>query len=222
MPKIALIQHRPWLLASLVGAIAYYALRTGGMDDMALVAMKGSAVGFLAVYAWNRGGHDDAKILTLMLALAALGDVAIEFSLTWGGAAFFAAHLAAMSLYLKHLRENPSTSQKSAAVALLVLAPAVSWLVSGDLAIASYGLALGGMAATAWMSRFSRYRVGLGAIMFVVSDWLIFYNVGQAEPSSLAAALIWPLYYFGQFLIATGVIQTFYTDQGTTEQPQAN
>ena len=63
------------------------------------------------------------------------------------------------------------------------------------------------MAATAWLSRFGRYRVGTGAVLFVVSDWLIFSRMGAIDLAPLPDLLIWPLYYFGQFLIATGVVQ---------------
>lgn len=208
MPKRALIEHRPWLLAAIVGALAYYVFRTAITDEMTIIALKGSGVGFLAVYAWQRADADDGRLLALVMALAALGDMAIELSLMWGGAAFFASHLAAMALYLRNRRQNPAGSQKGAAFALFVLAPLVSWIVSGDVSIAIYGLALGGMAATAWMSRFSRYRVGLGAVMFIISDWLIFANFGMQSPSPLGSALIWPLYFVGQFLIATAVVQT--------------
>lgn len=62
------------------------------------------------------------------------------------------------------------------------------------------------MTAAAWTSTFSRYRVGLGAVMFAVSDLLIFARVGPLANSATPGLLIWPLYYFGQFLICTGVI----------------
>ena len=208
MPKRALIEQRPWLLAGIVGAIAYFFLRSGDVDDLPIILLKGSGVAFLAVYAWHRSPLADAKLLALVMALSALGDMVIEFDIVWGGAAFFASHLAAMSLYLRNLRHETNASQKGAAVALLFLAPLVTWLISKDLSLASYGLALGGMAATAWMSKFSRYRVGLGAILFIVSDWLIFLNVGNIEANSITSMLIWPLYFSGQLLIATGVIQT--------------
>ena len=74
--------------------------------------------------------------------------------------------------------------------------------------MAVYALALGGMAAAAWSSSFPRYRVGLGAVLFVVSDLLIFARLGPLESSAIPGLLIWPLYYFGQFLICTGVIST--------------
>ena len=62
------------------------------------------------------------------------------------------------------------------------------------------------MAGAAWTSSFSRYRVGIGAVLFVISDLLIFARMGVLAQSPLPDLLIWPLYYFGQFLIATGVV----------------
>ena len=64
------------------------------------------------------------------------------------------------------------------------------------------------MASTAWMSHFPRYRVGIGAVLFVVSDWLIFSRMGPFDLGVLPHYLIWPLYFAGQFMIATGVVQT--------------
>ena len=62
------------------------------------------------------------------------------------------------------------------------------------------------MAAAAWSSAFPRYRVGLGAVLFVVSDLLIFARMGPLSASPLPDMLIWPLYYLGQFLICTGAV----------------
>ena len=58
------------------------------------------------------------------------------------------------------------------------------------------------------MSRFPRYRVGLGAVLFIISDWLIFSRFGAFDLAPLPDALIWPTYYAAQFMIATGVVQT--------------
>ena len=72
--------------------------------------------------------------------------------------------------------------------------------------VALYALALGGMAAAAWSSAFPRYRVGLGAILFLASDLLIFSRMGPLSASPLPDLLIWPLYYAGQCLICLGVV----------------
>lgn len=207
MPKRALVEHRPWLLASLAAGVAFYFLRDNPVPGVQLALLKGAGVAFLAAYAVHRGTGRDALILGLVMALSAIGDMAIEFSMEAGGAAFFASHLAAITLYLRNPRHHATGSQKALAVTLLLGAPAISWLLSQNLGVTLYGLALGGMASTAWMSRFPRYRVGLGAVMFVVSDWLIFSRLGPVDLGNIPDLLIWPLYFIGQFLIATGVTQ---------------
>jgi uncharacterized membrane protein YhhN len=68
-------------------------------------------------------------------------------------------------------------------------------------------MVLGAMAATAWVSHFPRHWVGLGAVLFAVSDLLIFARTGPLAGSMLPQVLIWPLYFGGQVLIATGVVR---------------
>ena len=207
MPKRALAEHRPWLLASITAGIAFYFLRDNPVPGVQLALLKGAGVAFLAAYAVHRGSGKDALALGLVLALSAIGDVVIEFSMEAGGAAFFTSHLAAITLYLRNPRHHTTSSQKALAVTLLLGAPIISWLLSQDWGVTLYGVALGGMASTAWMSRFPRYRVGLGAVMFVVSDWLIFSRLGPIDLGNVPDLAIWPLYFAGQFLIATGVTQ---------------
>lgn len=212
MHKRALVEHRPWLLASIAAAIAFYVLRDQPMPDIWRALVKGSAVLALAVYALRRTPAGDGLLLALAMGLSAMGDVGIEFSFELGGAAFFLSHLAAMSLYLRNPRVTPGASQKALAVALLLGTPLISWLLTAEWGIALYALALGGMASTAWMSRFPRYRVGVGAVLFVVSDLLIFSRLSPFALEPLPSLAIWPLYYAGQLLIATGVIQTLRAD----------
>ncbi|RZV30976.1 MAG: lysoplasmalogenase [Sphingomonadaceae bacterium] len=216
MSKHALIDHRPWLLASLAAAIAFYLLRDNPIGGLWLIMLKASGVGLLAAYAWWRGVGQDGLLLTIYLALGALGDALIEIDLTYGGAAFFAGHLAVIALFLRYPREEPTSSQKGAGVTLLLFTPLLCWLLSGSLQIALYGLALGGMAAAAWLSSFSRYRVGIGAVLFVVSDLLIFSEIGPVDLGPAPDMLIWPLYYLGQFLIAIGVVQALLAAQLST------
>lgn len=208
MPNIALAEHRPWLLASIAAAVAFYFLRDNPIGGVQLMALKGTGVALLAVYAWQRGFGGDANLLALVMALSALGDMAIELSFIAGGSAFFLSHVAAITLYLRNRRADPTVSQKLAGMGLLVGTPVISWLLSHDWSVTLYALSLGGMACAAWLSRFPRYRVGTGAVLFVISDWLIFSEVGFIGENAVAHWLIWPIYYAGQFMIATGVIQT--------------
>jgi uncharacterized membrane protein YhhN len=209
MAKRALIEHRPWLLASVTAACAFYFLSDNPLGEIWLIMLKGAAVGLLAAYAWRRAGRGlDAAIFVLALALSAAGDMVLELDFTAGGALFLASHLVALVFYLRQRRPRTSASQKLLALSLLIGTPLVSYLLSLRPDIALYAAGLGAMAAAAWMSRFPRYRVGTGAVLFVVSDWLIFSRMGPVSLEPLPTLLIWPLYYSGQLMIATGVVQT--------------
>ncbi|EAQ30229.1 hypothetical protein NAP1_05615 [Erythrobacter sp. NAP1] len=208
MSKRALVNHRPWLLVGVIAALAYYFLWNNPIGGIWLILLKGSAVGFLAIYAWRRAPGLDGTILTITLVLSAAADMALELWFEIGGALFAASHLAATVLYLRNRRDQTAPSQRLLAIALLIGVPAVSYLLSSRADIAAYAAILGVMAASAWMSRFPRYRVGLGAVLFVLSDWLIFSREGAFNLAPLPDTLIWPLYFAGQLMIATGVVQT--------------
>lgn len=206
MPKRALIEKRPWLLASLVAGISFYFVRDAGLPGIQMMAWKGAGVALLAAYALVRHVGTDSRQIAAVMAFGALGDVLIELWLEAGAGAFLIGHLIAIQLYWRHRREVLPASQKLAALALLALTPLVGWQLTGSLAVAGYALGLGAMAAAAWTSSFPRYRVGIGAVLFVASDLLIFARLGPLADSPVPDLLIWPLYYFGQFLICTGVI----------------
>ena len=218
MAKGALIEQRPWLLASIAAAVAFYFLRDNPVGEGIWgLAAKGASVSLLALYVWlrvpsGRRGLDGA-LLTGALVLAACGDVAIELDFLIGGAFFAAAHVVAVGLYLRNRHKRPSPVQKLIGAGLLIGTPLVSWLLSGERQIAFYAAFLGAMASAAWMSHFPRYRVGTGAVLFVLSDWLIFSRMGALDLAPLPELLIWPLYYAGQVMIATGIVQCLRGEQ---------
>lgn len=218
MAKRALIEQRPWLLASVTAATAFYFLSDNPVFEgtWGLLA-KGASVGLLALYVLLRvpqGKHRaDGLLLAAALALAAAGDVAIELDFLTGGAFFAAAHVVAVVLYLRNRHKRPSPVQKLIGAGLLVGTPLVSWLLSGAVEVASYAAFLGTMAAAAWMSHYPRYRVGSGAVLFVLSDWLIFARMGPFDLEPAPTLLIWPLYYAGQLMIATGIVQCLRGEQ---------
>jgi hypothetical protein len=211
MAKRPLIEKGPWLLASLAAALAFYVLRLSAMPELWLVPLKGAGCALLALYALSNAGRE-GRWLAGMMAIAALGDMAIEFDFATGALLFFFYHALAISFYLLHPRDYPTQTQKAAAVAMLLVTPLLAWLLPADRAMAwspgLYGLALGGMAACAWMSAFPRYRVGVGAALFLASDLLLISGRGPLQGSPLPDVLVWPLYYVGQFLVTVGVVQT--------------
>jgi len=210
MPQRALIEKRPWLLASLVAGISFFFVTNSHLPGLYQMAWKGAGVALLAVYALARHKGADSRQIAAVMAFGALGDVLLELSMTVGAAAFLIGHLIAIHLYWRHRRHSLSASQKLLGLVLLVTIPLISYLLPADRSaapgIALYATGLGAMTAAAWTSSFPRYRVGIGAVMFAVSDLFIFARLGPLATSALPGLLIWPLYYFGQFLICTGVI----------------
>lgn len=212
VPKRALIDSRPWLLAGIAMAIAFWVLSDSALGGLFLVALKGGSVAALAAYALARGKGRDARLIAAVMAIGAAGDVGIELSTVAGGALFLLAHLVAIYLYRVNARPHPTPSQVGAAAALVLGVPLAAWLLAHDVLTVIYAVALGAMAATAWLSRFSRYHLGIGALLFVASDLFIFARLGGALDQSVTEWFVWPLYYAGQFLICTGVVQAIRRD----------
>jgi uncharacterized membrane protein YhhN len=212
MPKRALIDSRPWLLAGIAMALAFWLLSDSALGGLFLIALKGGSVAALAGYALTRSRSRDARMIAALMIFGAAGDVGIEIDTALGGGLFLLSHLIAIALYLRNRRPSPSPTQQMASLALVLGVPTGAWLLTHDPLAVIYAVGLGTMAATAWLSRFSRYAVGVGALLFVASDLLIFARLGGVLPQSLTSWFVWPLYYAGQLLICTGVVRTLRRD----------
>ena len=209
MPERAPIEHRAWLLASLLAGISFYFVKDAHLPPAAFVMWKGSGVALLAVWALLQPRNLDVLFIALVMALGAAGDMLLEWNQTAGAAAFLAGHVVAIWLYLRNWRPNITFSQRmlaSLVVPVSVFVAAKCSPPAQQTATAIYAFFVSGMAASAWTSRFPRYRTGIGAMMFLASDLLIFGRFGPLANSMLPGLLIWPVYYFGQFMICTGVI----------------
>lgn len=203
-----------WLVlaASVIAGVSYVASWNMALPEGVGTAWKGAGVALLAVYAGLRARSFDGWLICAVMALGALGDVLLEtHGLNVGAVAFLVGHLIAIALYLRHRRRGLANIDKLL-MAVLVLGTTVgAYLLPTDRALgagaALYSLGLAVMAACAWASRFSRVQVGLGALMFVASDLLIFGRAGSLAGAAWVGLAIWGLYYFGQFLICVGVVR---------------
>lgn len=177
------------------------------------IAWKGAGVALLAIAAAIEARGRDGRLLALMLALGALGDVMLEIAgLTAGAVAFMAAHVVAIALYLANRRPAPAASQRMLALLVVPLGVFIAWSLPADRAqswgVTVYALFVAAMAGAAWTSGFPRFRTGIGAMMFLLSDLLIFARMGPLEGAVWAGPAIWLLYYLGQLLIFLGVSRT--------------
>lgn len=197
------------LLAAIVGGTSYILAWQLDLPQAWDLAWKGTGVGFLAVFAALRARSLDGWLLAAVMALGCLGDVLLGVDFIVGALAFLAGHLVAIGLYLRNRRPALTRSQLLLAVVLVPATVAIAFLLPTDRAqapgIALYATGLSVMAACAWISRFPRLWTGLGAVMFVASDLLIFARMGRIEPSIAVGLAVWGLYFAGQAMICLGV-----------------
>ena len=200
------------LLAAIAAGASYMAAWGLHMPPALGVVWKGAGVGLLALYAASKAKSVDGWLLAAVMALGCAGDVLLEtHGLTVGALAFLAGHLVAIGLYLRNRQAQITTRQWLLAGLLVPSTVATAWSLPLDRAaapgIALYALGLGAMAATAYLSRFRRDRVAIGALMFLVSDQLIFARAGPLHGLAWVSDAIWILYFGGQTLIAMGVTE---------------
>lgn len=189
--------------AAVVAGASYSVAAWNGWDGAGYgagyIVWKAYGVGLLAAWAAVQGRW----WLAAILAFGALGDVLIEVAgLAAGGVAFAAGHLLAIVFYTANRRRRPSGSQRLLGWLIAPVTLLIAWNLTHDRGVALYAALLGAMGGCAWLSRCSRYRVGLGAMLFVASDLLLFAEIAGSPVPKL---LVWPLYFAGQAMIAWGV-----------------
>ena len=202
---------------ALIAGASYYFVDTTGVEAPIAVVWKGAGVALLAVWCAMQARDCEGWLIAAVMAFGALGDVLLETSgLTVGAIAFVVGHGLAITLYVRSRRMRLTASQRMLAMLVVPLSVAIAVLLvpaADTLAVGVYAFIVSAMAAVAWVSRFPRYRVGIGAMMFLVSDLLIFARMGPLATSPIPDLLIWPLYFGGQTLIALGVTQTLARQQ---------
>ncbi len=207
------------LIASVVAGASYVVTWRLDLPPALEAGWKGAGVGLLALHALLRARGFDGCLLTAALALGALGDVLLDVAgLTVGAVAFLAGHGVAAWLYLRHRIPG-----KALPVLLIPAVAALSYGLPAERAgaggIALYATGLATMAAAALLSDFPWRTVKLGALLFVVSDLLIFARLGPLPDGLLTGLGVWGFYYLGQLLICVGVAGTL--DESRATHPQA-
>jgi uncharacterized membrane protein YhhN len=189
----------------------------GAQAATIMTVWKGACVGLLALWAAMQARSVDGWLLTTVLALGAIGDVLLNtHGLVVGGAVFAIGHMVAISLYLRNRRPVPSFSQSLLSWLFVPAVVCITWaMLTPDprwCQAVLYISFAATMAATAWSSRFSRYRVGAAAMMFVLSDLTILARADGEVSEQIARLLIWPLYFGAQALTAWGVVSVLCGD----------
>jgi uncharacterized membrane protein YhhN len=208
------------LIAAIIAGVSYVGGWFLPLPVPVSVAWKGAGVALLAVYAALNARSLDGWLLGAVLAFGAAGDVLLETSgRTVGALAFLAGHLTAVGLYLRNARPGMKPAELAFGLALVPAIVLAAFLLPPDRAaagpIALYATGLALMAASAWLSRFPRTLTAAGALMFAVSDLLIFLRTGRPALDILPMGLaVWGLYFAGQTLICLGATRALASRDG--------
>jgi uncharacterized membrane protein YhhN len=201
------------LAGAIIAGVSYLAADHLALPAAASLAWKGAGVGLLALYAGLSARSVDGWLICAVMALGAAGDVLLgPAGFVVGGGAFLIGHLVAIVLYQRNRRGGLGWPDWLLAAAFMAAVIAAAFLLPADRAgapgVAVYAAGLSCMAASAWLSRFPRNWVALGALMFVVSDLLIFARAGPlAGAGWWLGFTIWGLYFAGQVLVCAGVVR---------------
>jgi hypothetical protein len=208
MPKRALIERRPWLLGSVLLALAFVWFQDSRLPGVYLLALKAAPLLLLAVYALLRHRGSDTRLLAAMLVCEGIGSSLVDYfpyeavTLIIIGLGF------GIGLFAAHRRAAMTPSQRTLVVLLLLLTPVIAYLLADpqfrQLAL-FYGLAAGGMTATAWASNFPRYRVGAGAVVILTGNLVAIAAGTDPGAHALLSQGGWALFYLGNLMLSTGV-----------------
>jgi uncharacterized membrane protein YhhN len=201
------------MVASLIAGLTYFLSWQMELTPVLSVTWKGAGVALLALYAARLARSLDGWLIAAVMAFGALGDVLLDaVELDVGAVAFVVGHLIAVVLYFGNRRPRVTPSQRWLTVLVVPFSIYIAYALTSDAMIAIYTALVASMAASAWISRFPRYQTGIGAMMFLASDLLIFARMGPLETQPWASYAIWGLYFGGQMLIVRGVTQTLARD----------
>ena len=203
------------LAAARVAGVSYLAADHLALAPAASLAWKGAGVGRLAIYAALRARSIDGWLIAVVMAFGAAGDVLLgPAGFIVGGGAFLIGHLVAIGLYQRNRRAGLTAFDGLLAAVFVAATVALAHSLPADRAgapgVALYATGLAAMAASAWLRRFPRNWVAAGALMFVVSDLLIFARMGPLAgvAPGWVGFEVWSLYFAGQALVCVGVVRS--------------
>lgn len=199
------------LVLAIVAGLAYPLGWGHELSPAVAIVWKGLTVALLALWVATQARDFDGWLMTGMFALYAIADMVLVESMTLGAIVFMAGHATAACLYWRNRRPGPTSSQKALGLLVIPAAVVIAYFLPADRGqapgVALYAFFVSTMAGTAWMSRFPRYRTGIGAMLFLASDMLIFARMGPLTPSYGLQFAVWYSYVAGQVLTAIGGVE---------------
>lgn len=215
------------LLLSILAAVCHALDATSGYGELTRLALKGAPVTLLALFALVAARTGSHVALVFALAFSAVADILIStlaaHAFISGLAVFLLAHLIYTGMFFRNRDDSKLIGRKRYTVVIMLwIAGAINVIFLYPLLgqmlmpVLAYSIALLTMASMAIFSRFNTAVVGLGAILFVISDGLLAFRYFAMlpensamlayEPATWTKHAVWAFYFSAQLLIASGVI----------------
>lgn len=197
----------PWLLAFAAMSVVHLALNVAGASPWDSIT-KCLIMPLLAVWVLTESGP---RIIVLALVASTVGDFFLEFEglITFGMAAFAAAHVCFISFFLSRgalgqLRKKPWIGVIYVAAAIALVSYVWSGLENGMLPLVPVYAAL--LAGTAATSLATDLCAGIGGALFLVSDGIIALDLANKGTPQPVQFWIMASYIVALLLLSAGIL----------------
>ncbi len=152
--------------------------RTSAIGGAWLMLWKGSGGRLPRGLCRHAGTGSDGALIATVMRFGATGRCRARDHLSWSARRLRVGHLVAIRLYLRNLPSDRAGQPDARGTGPAVLTPLIAALITSR-RITGRSRRRMLVFSARWLrppgsSRFPRYRVGLGAVLFVVSDLVIF------------------------------------------------
>lgn len=198
------------LIAAIIVGLTHTVTWSAELSDPVKLTWRFASVGLLAVYAALNARNLDGWLLTAVMFISACADVLLVISgQSVGAMTFIIADCFAIALYCRNLRPNLKLGWFVGVGLFVAAISAISYLLPSDrdfaVVIAIFVVPLATMAALTFLTRFQPLLVGVGAMMILFTDLLIFGRMGPLNGLAGMSEVIWLCYFVGEVLVAYGV-----------------
>lgn len=211
-----------WALCGLgaLAAVAYGLFFVGRPPSLFGAAVKTAFAAALAVALSNAGAH---PAISVALTASAFGDLFLAYDKKWlvpfGILAFLVAQLVYFLIFMGLWFAAPDGSPlwpRYGAMALIVatsvgfliwMAPKLGWM---SLGVVPYSIAITAMACVAMWLPWAGWPAMLGAVSFLISDFVLAVELFRLPPEAsvrrVTGPVVWWTYAAAQALIVTGIV----------------
>ncbi len=198
------------LFVAIAIGVSHTATWSSELNEPLRLIWRFASVGCLALYAGLNARNTDGWLLTAVMLISACSDILlVVVGRDFGAMCFIIADFIAIALYCRNFRPKLSAGSFIGAGLFVAAISAFSFILPTDrteaLTIAIFVVPLATMTALTFLTRFSPLFVGLGAVLILISDLLIFGRMGPINGLIGLTEAIWLCYFVGEALVVIGV-----------------